>query len=160
MQLLSLGSLNLDEIYRLPHIVTPGETITSISHTTAPGGKGANQAVALARARTDKQLKVFHAGMTGPEQQAQIILKPMEEAGINVSFIKHMENGDTGTAIIQVQQDNAENAIILHPGANHKIDKGYIDHVLEHFNKGDVILLQNEISEGKYAIEAAEKKGK
>lgn len=158
MRLLSLGSLNLDHIYTVPHIAHPGETLSSTKHETLPGGKGANQAVALARARTTK-IHVAHAGRTGAKAQAECILDTMGKAGVDCTMIEHIDEIDTGTAIIQVSQSNAENAIILFPGANHKIDKPYIDKVLQKYDKGDVILLQNEISESRYVIEAAAKRG-
>ena len=62
MKILNVGSLNVDHVYSVPHIVRPGETIAGEGYRRFPGGKGANQSVALARAGA----AVWHAGMVGP----------------------------------------------------------------------------------------------
>ena len=61
MKILNFGSLNIDKVYKVPHFVRPGETISSDSFTCFPGGKGLNQSIAIARAGG----KVFHAGTIG-----------------------------------------------------------------------------------------------
>ena len=63
MPILVFGSLNIDHVYEVEHLVRPGETLPSTEYRRFQGGKGANQSVALARAGAD----VFHAGRIGPE---------------------------------------------------------------------------------------------
>lgn len=63
MKLLNFGSLNIDKVYRLPHFVKPGETISSRSYQCFSGGKGLNQSLAAARAGCE----VYHAGTVLPD---------------------------------------------------------------------------------------------
>ncbi len=147
MKILNYGSLNIDRVYRVPHIAKPGETISSQSFLTFAGGKGANQSVAIARA----EKKVYHAGKVG--RDGQWLVKKIAGFGVNTRFIRE-KTDNTGHAIIQVAK-NGENAIFIHPGANLQITRAEIDNVLCHFSAGDVLLLQNEINEVAYLIHAA-----
>ncbi len=147
MKVLNFGSLNLDYTYKVPHIVIPGETITSISLNIYPGGKGLNQSVALAKAGAD----VYHAGMIG--EDGTMLKQICEKNGVRVPFIRYSETR-TGNAIIQVD-DNGQNCIILYPGANRQIQKEFIKEVLENFKEGDILLLQNEINHLPYIIDCA-----
>ena len=61
MKVLNFGSLNIDNVYRVQHIVRPGETLSALSNAVFAGGKGLNQSIALARAGAE----VYHAGMIG-----------------------------------------------------------------------------------------------
>ena len=75
MKLLNYGSLNLDYVYKVPHFVTPGETLAATEQAVHPGGKGLNQSIALARAG----VKVYHAGAVGRgANRLQNYLKKME----------------------------------------------------------------------------------
>lgn len=139
MKILCLGSMNLDNVYQVDHIVKPGETTTSTSYQVYSGGKGLNQALALGRANADCSM----AGMIG--QDGLHLLRTLEESNVNASFIAVNENSNTGSTMIQVDQ-NGQNAIICVGGANHMIDEAYVKHILAHFKPGDLILLQNEIN--------------
>ena len=77
MRVLNFGSLNIDYVYSLDHIVAPGETITSRGLEVFPGGKGLNQSVALARAGAE----VCHAGMVG--EDGGMLLDVCREAGVD-----------------------------------------------------------------------------
>ena len=66
MKVLNFGSLNLDYVYSVPHIVKPGETMTSNKLEVFPGGKGLNQSIALARAGMDVYQAGAIARMKGP----------------------------------------------------------------------------------------------
>jgi len=147
MKILNYGSLNIDRVYRVPHIVKPGETIASQSFLTFAGGKGANQSVAIARAGG----MVYQAGKVG--RDGRWLIKKIAGSGVNTHFIRTAEE-NTGQAVIQVDK-NGENAIFLYPGANHRITRAEIDDVLRNFKAGDVLLLQNEINEVAYLIHAA-----
>ncbi len=151
MRVLNLGSLNIDKVYTLDHFVQAGETISSTQLDTFAGGKGLNQSVALARAGAE----VYHAGAIGGD--GMFLKKLLEDAGVNTRYLQVLEI-ETGHAIIQLNRQG-ENCIILSAGANDCIDEAYIDSVLEHFEAGDILLLQNEISGIAYAMEQAHKKG-
>lgn len=151
MKILNFGSLNLDYTYQLPHIVMPGETITSLDLQVYPGGKGLNQSVALAKAGAD----VYHAGLIGAD--GGLLKETCEQSGVNVTFLRTSKTR-SGNAIIQVDE-NGQNSIILYPGANRQITREFVDEVLSGFQEGDVLLLQNEINELPYIIDRAYEKG-
>lgn len=146
-KILDFGSMNIDYVYRVPHFAKPGETVSSVSMLTNCGGKGLNQTVALARAGAS----VWHAGKIGSEG---IFLKEyLDSCGVDTSFIK-LSDERTGHAIIQVD-GSGENSILLYGGANHTISEVEADRVLENFGEGDILLLQNEISNIPYIMRRA-----
>lgn len=149
--ILNFGSLNIDKIYSLDHIVREGETLSSKSYKEALGGKGLNQSIALKRAGAD----IYHAGCVGDED-GKVLLDYLLANDIK-SLVKEVR-GKSGHAIIQVDKE-ANNSIIVEPGANKKIEVGYIDEVLEKFSSKDYLLLQNEISNLLYIIDKASQKG-
>ncbi len=151
MRILNFGSLNIDLVYRVPHIVRPGETIASRSFETFAGGKGANQSVALGRAGAP----VWHAGRIGGD--GRWLLDKLRGAGVDTSLT---EVGDeaTGCAVIQVD-DEGQNAIFLNAGANHRITSEQIDTALGRFGRGDMLLLQNEINDGPCILEHGKARG-
>ncbi len=151
MKILNFGSLNLDYTYQVSHIVTPGETITSSNLTIHPGGKGLNQSIALARAGT----AVSHAGQIG--EDGTMLKEICAQNGVDTRFIETVPIR-SGNAIIQVDE-SGQNSIILFPGANRAIEAPMIDNVLEAFETGDFLLVQNEISSLPYIIEKAWKQG-
>ncbi len=151
MKVLNFGSLNLDYTYEVSHIVREGETIAADQVQMNLGGKGFNQSMALARAG----ISVYHAGLVGEE--GIDFYDVCQDSGIKTDYIKTVV-GRCGHTVIQVDE-NGQNSIILFGGANRKNTKEYVDEVLSNFTSGDVILLQNEISEVPYIIEQAFKKG-
>ena len=151
MKILNFGSANIDYVYSLDHIVMGGETISSKELNIFPGGKGLNQSIALARAG----VKAYHAGCIGLD--GQLLIDTFESDGVDLKYVRRVEE-KSGHAIIQVSRDG-ENSIVLYAGSNHKITKEHIDDVLSDFDKGDIILLQNEISNLEYVIEKASEKG-
>jgi ribokinase len=149
-KIINYGSLNIDMVYAVPHIVRPGETVSSVSFKMHAGGKGANQSVAIARAGG----MVYHAGKVGWD--GQWLAKKLAGYGVNTRFISTTKEC-TGHAVIQVDR-KGENAIFLYAGTNHRITRREIDKVLCHFSPGDLLLLQNEINEIAYLIHAAHEK--
>lgn len=147
MKVLNLGSLNLDYVYSVDHMVVPGETLSSYGMETFCGGKGLNQSIALAKAGAE----VYHAGLVG--DGGDILIDTCREAGVHTDFIQKTE-GPCGHTIIQVDK-NGQNCILLYGGSNQKMTKEYIDMVLRHFDKGDILLLQNEVNLVDYMIEQA-----
>ena len=151
MKILNFGSCNIDYVYNLDHIVRPGETETSSSMAVFPGGKGLNQSIALARAGA----AVYHGGCVG--EDGGFLKQLLFSDGVDVSCVDTVE-GKNGHAIIQLSREG-ENSIFLYPGSNHCVTKERIDRILSRFSAGDVLLVQNEISELPYLVEAAWQKG-
>lgn len=151
MRFLNFGSLNIDYVYQVDHIVKPGETIQSSGFQRNCGGKGLNQSIALARAGAS----VWHAGMVGEE--GDFLVDALAAAGVHTEYVRKAEES-TGHAIIQLDA-SGENSIILYSGANYCFTKDYIDEVLGNFESGDVVLLQAETNLLGEIISAAAKKG-
>ncbi|KAF4618194.1 hypothetical protein D9613_011678 [Agrocybe pediades] len=133
------GSINHDEYFHVNHIVRPGETLSSYGHESRVGGKGANQAVAIARAGGKAQ---FY-GAIG--QDGLWIRDRMSAFGIDVSGIIVAEE-PTGRALIQVEK-SGENSIILYPGANFsELHEERFKNIGDRwFPESSHILVQNEI---------------
>lgn len=146
-KILNFGSLNVDYVYSTDHIVRGGETTASSKMEIFPGGKGLNQSIALARAG----LQVYHAGLIG--EDGDFLLDTLRSDGVNTELIKKL-SGRSGHTIIQVDR-NAQNAILLFGGSNRAVTEQYADEVLGHFSRGDILLLQNEISCLPYIIDRA-----
>lgn len=150
-KVLVFGSLNIDYVYKLDHIVKDGETISCSSMVKSAGGKGANQAAAIAKAGLD----VYMAGKIGPD--GMFLLDELKSYGVDTSFVSS-DSSATGNAIIQVDK-NGDNCIIVYPGGNNEITVEFIDSTLSQFSSGDIIVLQNEINSIGRIIEIAHKKG-
>ena len=151
MKVLCIGSLNLDMVYQMDHIVQPGETEASYGMNIFLGGKGINQSMAVAKAGAE----VYHAGLIGEDGQA--FLDACVEYGVDSRHIRKVE-GKSGHAIIQIDR-NAQNCILLYGGANQKLTEAYVDEVLADFGAGDVLLLQNEVNMLPYIVDKAYEKG-
>ena len=151
MKVLSFGSLNYDHVYEVPHFTEPKETQSSLSYQRNFGGKGLNQSIAMAKAGLD----VYHAGRVGND--GQDFIDYLNEYGVKTDYLLKDNSIATGHAIIEICE--GQNRIILHGGANQAIDETQIDEVLTHFEKGDVLLIQNEISNLSYLITKANEKG-
>jgi len=139
MNVLNIGSLNIDLVYRVPHIVQPGETIAARSFARFAGGKGLNQSIALARAGA----AVCHAGAIGND--GLFLRKMLESEGVDCSGIAVLEQIPTGSALIQVA-DDGENSIVVCGGANQELELPMVEAALGRMAPGDAVLLQNEIS--------------
>lgn len=151
MKVLNIGSMNLDLVYSVDHIVQPGETEASFALDTFLGGKGLNQSMALAKAGVE----VWQGGMIG--EDGQIFLDACAEYGVKSDYIRTVP-GKSGHAVIQ-RDKNAQNCILLYGGANQKLTEEYVDSVLADFAAGDILLLQNEVNQMTYIVEKAYEKG-
>ena len=149
--ILNFGSCNIDHVYTVEAFVSPGETLSSRTYQTFPGGKGLNQSVAIVQAGG----ACSHVGRIG--QEGEWLKGMLHSLGINTDFLT-VSTEPTGHAIIQVNQDG-ENAIITHGGANHTMTQSEIDFALEGTKETDFVLIQNEIKNVSYIIERAKKKG-
>lgn len=151
MKVLNLGSMNLDLVYTVDHIVQPGETESSTAMNTFLGGKGMNQSVALAKGGVE----VYQGGMIG--EDGQPFLDACAEFGVHADYIRKVP-GKSGHAVIQIDR-SAQNCILLFGGANQCLTEEYVDETLSHFEKGDILLLQNEVNLLPYIVDKAWEKG-
>ena len=151
MKVLSFGSLNYDHVYVTDHFTQPKETQSSSAYQRNFGGKGLNQSIALAKAG----LAVYHAGKVGAD--GQDLIDYLQAYNVDTRYLLKADDEATGHAIIEICK--GQNRIILHGGANQSISEEQIDETLSHFEKGDVLLIQNEISSLAYLIKRAKEKG-
>jgi ribokinase len=149
--IVNFGSINIDHVYQVAHFVQPGETLATRGYSKGVGGKGLNQSVALYRAGAS----VTHAGCIGREDDW--MAHQLTQLSLDTSAIEKVEQA-TGHALIQVNQDG-ENCILLHAGANHALTEQMIDAQLA---RTDVtwVLLQNETNLIDVVIEKAYAAGK
>ena len=138
MKILNFGSINKDFVYLVENFVQSGQTISSKKYEVFLGGKGLNQSVALAHSGAN----IYHAGCINKNDDS--IIMQLNKWGVNTDNIIKVED-PTGHAIIQVN-DNGENSIIIHGGANHSISSEQIENTLNKFKSGDILVLQNEIN--------------
>lgn len=151
MTIWNFGSINIDHVYRVPHLPAPGETLAALSCHQGLGGKGANQSVAAARAGADCR----HIGAIGPG--SDWILAELASYGVETGRITRLEV-PTGHAIITVD-DQAENSIVLFPGANHALTAKMVASALAGIMPGDTLLMQNETSSQAEACRFASARG-
>ena len=139
MKIINFGSLNIDHVYPVPHIVRPEETVRAKKATFFPGGKGLNQSIAIARSGAD----VVHAGCIGMSD-GSCLLNVLDKNGVNTSLVRKKEI-PTGSAFIQVTPEGSK-SIIVCGGANMSITSDQIDYTVAQLRRGDILLLQNEIN--------------
>ena len=152
MRVINFGSLNIDYVYNVDHIVKKGETISSDTLNVFCGGKGLNQSIALSKAGAE----VYHAGVIG--EDGAFLEEILRASGVHTRFVQMKADTRTGNAIIQKDR-NGDNCILLYGGSNRAVTPGMADEVLEHFEAGDMLVLQNEISELSYLMERAHERG-
>ena len=150
MKMVVFGSLNIDKTYSLEDFVRPGQTISASKMEQFCGGKGFNQAIALRRAGNE----VHFAGAVG--QDGAMLLETLDRNGIHRDHVR-VTGGATGHAIIQLDKKGG-NCIIILAGANGEITEADVDNTLADFGKGDLIVLQNEISCVPYILRRAREK--
>jgi ribokinase len=134
-----VGSLNMDLVARAPRIPAPGETIIGSEFHNAPGGKGANQAVAAARLGAH----VSMVGRVGRDAFGEALLENLASDGIDHTFVKQDPDAATGVALIVVD-DAGQNSIVVASGANMRLSPADVDAAKETVADADVLLLQLE----------------
>ena len=152
MTIYNLGSINLDYVYRLGHLVTPGETLSALDMTVGLGGKGANQSLALARAGAE----IVHIGALGKADESWLTI--LEQDGVDCQHVAVLD-GPSGHAIVMVDDETAENQIILMAAANHEITSDQIDTAFAKAGTGDWALAQNETTLVPAFFQKAKEKG-
>lgn len=155
MSILCFGSANIDDTYRVPHMVARGETLAATGVTRRAGGKGLNQAIALARAAAG-QLDVAFAGCVGFD--GAFLLDELEGAGVDTSRVQVLEDERTGLAVIQ-SDDAGDNCIILYGGANRRVTSKHVARSLAFYGPGDMVVLQNEVNLVDEVIDRAVERG-
>ncbi|MCB1518770.1 MAG: ribokinase [Hyphomicrobiaceae bacterium] len=133
------GSINLDLIATTGRLPEPGETVPGTGFSTAPGGKGANQALAARRAGADVQM----CGAVGKDDFAGQALALLEAGGVDLGRVRHVD-GPTGIAIILVDA-HGENVITIIAGANGTLDGGDAEVMLSGLTEGDILVCQQEV---------------
>ena len=151
MKIHVLGAMNIDDVYTVPHLLREGETVSSLSSERNAGGKGLNQAVALARAG----LNVAFHGAVG--EDGLFLRELLEKEGIDTKGVSVL-SVPTGHAIIERDTDG-KNAIILYGGANRAIPESTVTALLSEAEEDDWLVLQNEINLTSSALQKAREAG-
>lgn len=144
---LVVGSINMDlvlEASRQPYV---GESLVGCCYSYAPGGKGANQAVALARLGAGVTL----VGCVGADENGRALTTGLGREGIDIGFLREDSESQTGLAVVVLGGD-AKNSILVFPGANMRLTLGDLDRAFE-ARKYDAMVLQLEIP-GEIVIES------
>ena len=134
-----VGSVTMDMVTRTPQIPRVGQTLIGTSFSTTPGGKGANQAVAAARLGYPVQF----IGMVGDDVYGPQLIENLAEAGVDTSAMTAV-SGSSGLAPIFLAE-NGENAIVVVPGANGRVDSAYVDKHLDVIRNAGMVLCQLEL---------------
>jgi len=134
-----VGSINMDLVTRTPRIPLAGQTLIGSAFTTTPGGKGANQAVAIARLG----YPVHMIGAVGEDVFGKALLDNLASAGVNTTSVAQVD-GPSGVAPILVA-DSGENSIVVVQGANGKVHPASIDRHAELIRSAGMVLCQLEL---------------
>jgi ribokinase len=134
-----VGSINMDLVAHTHKIPVPGQTVIGTGFDTTPGGKGANQAVAVARLGYPVQM----VGMVGEDVFGQALLDNLANAGVGTEAVARV-SGPSGVAPILVSE-SGENSIVVVPGANGKMDKAAVDHQDALIRSAGMVLCQLEL---------------
>ncbi|MGQ9524438.1 MAG: ribokinase [Armatimonadota bacterium] len=135
-----LGSANTDLIVRVPRIPAPGETVLGSDLVRAPGGKGANQAVAAARLGA----QVTFIGCIGTDDLGDAYLANLKAEGLDLSYVRRDSQRPSGVALIFVSSDG-ENAIAVAPGANSAVHPHQVRDAEPAISEADCVVAQLEV---------------
>lgn len=146
-----VGSINMDLVTMCQRVPEAGETIFGEKFFQVPGGKGANQGVAIGKLGTE----VTMLGKVGNDSFGNDLINSMKNSGVNTEYIERSENS-TGIAKIIVE-GNGQNRILVVSGANMDVDKDYIDRHIDVIKNADIVVTQLELplSTVEYALEKA-----
>ena len=141
--MLVVGSLVMDLIVTTNRFCNAGETVIGTGFTTAPGGKGANQAVQAARLGAN----VTMVGKVGDDDFGKRLIKSVGASGVNTEHIGITDTAPTAVGNVQIQanEHGTENRIIVVPGANMAIQPCDVVFLQNEVKQYDVVILQNEI---------------
>ena len=147
-----LGSLNMDISVAVPRLPAPGETVLGSAAVIAPGGKGANQAVAAARLGGTVRM----IGCTGDDEFGRMARSALEAEGVDVGGVRAVPGSATGLALITVDAAG-ENVITVAPGANGQVGDAETAAALS--GAPDLLVLSAEIPAGVLAAALAGARG-
>jgi len=155
-KIIVLGSINMDLVVSTGRAPEGGETLTGSSFQTIPGGKGANQAVAIARQGGE----VAMIARVGNDGFGNELIAKLAENKVNVNRVKRDDHYSTGVALIVVEE-SGQNRIIVVAGANGQVNSADVDEACDLFGQSDYLVTQLEIPMAAvaYAIAAAKAKG-
>ncbi|RZM30127.1 MAG: ribokinase [Pedobacter sp.] len=139
-KIIVVGSMNMDMVVKTDRIPRPGETVLGGTFFMNPGGKGANQSVAIARMGGD----VVFIGKIGDDIFGKQSAQLFDEEGVDISGIISDENSSSGIALITVDQ-HGENSIVVAPGANAKLSPEDVTVAIKRYEHYKFLLLQLEI---------------
>jgi len=151
-----VGSINMDLVTRCKRAPKGGETLLGEEFSQVPGGKGANQAVAIGKLGTN----VIMLGKIGKDSFGKDMLASMEKNGVN---IQHIEEGEKATGIAKIiVEESGQNRILVVAGANSEVDKEYVDRHLAAIKESDIVVTQLEIpiETVEYTLKKAKEFGK
>ncbi len=150
-----LGSINMDLVVKTDRAPKGGETLSGTSFQTIPGGKGANQAVAIARQGGE----ISMIARVGNDGFGDELLNKLKENNVNVEYVRKDESCSTGVAMIVVEK-TGQNRIIVVAGANGQVFNEDIDSAGSLFEQSEYLVAQLEtpLSTVAYAIDIAKKK--
>ncbi len=149
------GSTNLDQIGTVSRLPAPGETVAGGSFSMAPGGKGANQALAARRAGAE----VRHVSAVGRDAFAPLALAELEAGGVRLDAMHH---ADTASGIAMIFVDtHGENVIAVLPGANGTLGAADGEAAVAAMAEADLLVCQQEIPQAatRAALKAARRRG-
>ena len=151
-----IGSLNMDLVVNVDTMPKPGQTIIGSNFKEVPGGKGANQAVAMAGLNGN----VSMIGKVGEDGFGQTLINSLKNDKVDTTYIQTAK-GATGVALITVDK-NAQNSIVVSPGANFEVKEDDIDNNIEAIKNSDIVVLQLEtpLNTIKYALNKAKELNK
>lgn len=151
-----IGSLNMDLVVNVDTMPKPGQTIIGSNFKEVPGGKGANQAVAMTRLNGN----VSMIGKVGEDGFGQTLINSLKNDKVDTTYIQ-TSKGATGVALITVDK-NAQNSIVVSPGANFEVKEDDIDNNIEVIKNSDIVVLQLEtpLNTIKYALNKAKELNK
>ncbi|MCY4581646.1 MAG: ribokinase [Chloroflexi bacterium] len=135
-----LGSINMDLVGTAPRLPSPGETVLGGDFSTAPGGKGANQAVAAARMGASVRM----IGRVGGDVFGPMLRYNLSSNGVDVSGVAYDPDAPSGVAMILLDASR-ENRILVASGANMRCDDTQVDAVASALEGADALMLQCEI---------------
>jgi ribokinase len=139
-RVLVVGSLNTDLTVTVPALPRPGQTVTGGDLRRSPGGKGANQAAALARLGGRTEL----LGLVGDDAEGDRLRREAEAHGVTTTDLGSASGTPTGTALITVDA-RGENTVTVSPGANGALRPAHVRRAAAAFERADAVLLQLEI---------------
>lgn len=150
------GSINMDLVTVCERAPKGGETLFGKEFFQVPGGKGANQAVAIGKLGT----QVTMLGKIGNDSFGKDLISSMNDSGVNTEYI---ENSALSTGIAKIiVEENGQNRILVVSGANMDVDRAYIDRHIEVINNADILVTQLEIPMDtvEYVLKKAKEAGK